>query len=111
MAVSAVALASCSEDEPVSVRQATNEAISFRSAMGTRATETTNANLDKIYVTAFAGADSIGKSSDFNTTPYFDNAEFDKGSDSFFTAALGKKYDWLAPKQVLKFYSYSPSQD
>ena len=111
MALSAVALASCSEDEPVSTRQASNEAISFRSAMGTRATETTNANLDKIYVTAFAGLDSLGKSSDFKTTPYFENAEFDKGSDSFFTAALGKKYDWLAPKQILKFYSYSPSQD
>ncbi len=115
MAVSAIALASCSEDEPVSVRQATNEAISFRSAMGTRATETTNANLDKIYVSAVFGDSTITagttKFNGFKNSLYFDNAEFDKGSDSFFTAANGKKYSWLAPKQQINFFAYAPSQD
>ncbi|MDE7345224.1 MAG: fimbrillin family protein [Muribaculaceae bacterium] len=114
MAMSAIALASCSEDEPVSVRQATNEAISFRSGMGTRAYETTNANLDKIFVTAVYGDSTVnaaGKMAGFKNTLYFDNTEFDKGSDSFFTAANGKEYAWLAPKQEIKFFAYSPSQD
>ena len=115
MAMSAIALASCSEDEPVSVRQATNEAISFRSAMGTRASETTNANLDKIYVTAVYGDSTITAGSKkfdgFKNSLYFDNTEFDKGSDSFFTAANGKKYSWLAPKQQINFFAYAPSQD
>ncbi|MDE6017887.1 MAG: fimbrillin family protein [Muribaculaceae bacterium] len=115
MAVSAIALASCSEDEPVSVRQATNEAISFRSAMGTRATETTNANLSKIFVSAVYGDSTVNSSTKkmdgYNYSLYFDNAEFDKGSDSFFTAAGGKEYDWLSPKQQINFFAYSPSQD
>lgn len=115
IAMSAIALASCSEDEPVSVRQTTNEAISFRSALGTRATETTNANLDKIFVTAVYGDSTVnsssGKMSGFKNTLYFDNAEFDKGADSFFTATAGKEYDWLAPTQEINFFAYSPSQD
>lgn len=115
MAMSALALASCSEDEPVSVRQATNEAISFRSAMGTRATETTNANLNKIFVTAVYGDSTIntdtGRMGGFKNSVYFDNAEFDKGADSFFTAIGGKEYDWLAPKQKIDFFAYAPSQD
>ncbi|MDE6549776.1 MAG: fimbrillin family protein [Muribaculaceae bacterium] len=115
MAISAIALASCSEDEPVSVRQATNEAISFRSAMGTRATETTNANLSKIFVSAVYGDSTVNSSTKkmdgFKYSLYFDNAEFDKGSDSFFTAANGKEYSWLSPKQQINFFAYSPSQD
>lgn len=115
IAMSAIVLASCSEDEPVSVRQDTNEAISFRSAMGTRATETTNANLDKIYVSAVYGDSVIDPSTrkmgSYKTTLYFDNAEFDKGADSFFTAANGKRFDWLAKNQQINFFAYSPSQD
>ncbi len=110
MAMSAIALASCSEDEPVSVRQETNEAISFRSGMGTRATETTNANLDKIYVSAVAEDSTSAKSVDSKTL-YFDSVEFDKGADSFFTAANGKTYNWLAPTQQINFFAYAPSQD
>ncbi|MDE6650658.1 MAG: fimbrillin family protein [Muribaculaceae bacterium] len=115
IAMSAIALASCSEDEPVSVRQATNEAISFRPAMGTRASETTNANLDKIFVTAVYGDSTLdsstSKMSGFKYSMYFDNTEFDKGADSFFTAANGKEYTWLAPDQQINFFAYSPSQD
>ncbi len=112
MAISAIALASCSEDEPVSVRQETNEAISFRSGLGTRASETTNANLNKIYVSAVVG-DSISTTAKAAPaeTLYFDNVEFDKGADSFFTAANGRKYDWLAPTQQINFFAYAPSQD
>ncbi len=113
MAMSAIALASCSEDEPVSIRQSTNDAISFRSGIGTRASETTNANLDKIFVTAVFGDSTLnasGKAASQNTL-YFDNTEFDKGADSFFTAANGKKYDWLAPTQEIDFFAYAPSQD
>ncbi|MDE6277779.1 MAG: fimbrillin family protein, partial [Muribaculaceae bacterium] len=80
VALSALTLASCANDEPVSVRT-TDEAISFRSGISSRATETTNANLSSIYVTAFDG-----------TTPYFENVNFVKGSDSFFTSS-GAKYD------------------
>lgn len=60
-AITALTLASCAEDEPLSVRSS-DEAIAFRSGIATRATETTNANISSIYVTAFEG-----------TNPYFDN--------------------------------------
>lgn len=112
MAMSALALASCSEDEPVSVRQNLKEAISFRSGMATRATETTNANLSKIFVTAFAqDTTSSGAKATGGYDLYFNNAEFDKGSDSFFQGADGKEYDWLSENGEIKFFSYSPSQD
>lgn len=96
-ALSALALASCSDDEPVSVRES-NDAISFRSGMASRATETTNTNLNSIYVTAFSG-----------TTPYFQDVNYVKGADSYFTSSA--KYDWLEDKQTIDFYSYSPSLD
>ena len=44
---------SCSNDEPVSMNQ--GKPIIFRPSMGTRATETTNANLSQINVAAFMG--------------------------------------------------------
>ncbi len=98
IALGALTLAACSEDEPISSRTANADAISFRSGMSTRATETTNANLSSIYVTAFNG-----------TTPYFENANFVKGSDSFFTSP--SKYEWLGDNETLNFYAYAPSQD
>ncbi len=95
IAMGAIALASCSEDEPVSVRQESNQAISFRAGMGTRASETTNANLNKIYVTAFTTDTTfIAKNRIANPSEadiYFKDAEFDKDSTSFFTSANGKK--------------------
>lgn len=96
-AFTALTLASCAEDEPISVRSS-DEAISFRSGMSTRATETTNANLSSIYVTAFDG-----------TNPYFENINFTKGSDSFFNSAA--KYSWLENNDTIKFFSYSPGMD
>ena len=115
LAISAVALASCSEDEPISVRQAPKEVITFRSAMGTRATETTNSNLDRIYVSAFVGDSTLNSSErkfdGIGYTSYFSNAEFDKGSDSYFTSADAKQYDWLENNQKIDFFAYAPSQD
>ncbi len=96
-ALSALTMASCASDEPVDVRTS-NEAISFRSGMASRATETTNSNLSSIYVTAFDG-----------TTPYFENANFVKGADSYFTSS--EKYSWLENDETLQFYAYAPSQD
>ncbi|MDE7135866.1 MAG: fimbrillin family protein, partial [Muribaculaceae bacterium] len=51
--IAAMALASCSQDEPVSANQ--GRAIDFRAAMDSRATETTNANLTSIKAVAFMG--------------------------------------------------------
>ncbi|MBD5191815.1 MAG: fimbrillin family protein [Bacteroidales bacterium] len=98
IALSALTLASCAYDEPESIRTKSDEAISFRTGMATRATETTNANLTSMYVTAFDG-----------TTPYFENANFVKGADSFFTSST--KYAWLDNTEEIKFFAYAPSQD
>lgn len=98
IALSALTLASCAYDEPESARTEANEAISFRSGMASRASETTNANLTSMYVTAFDG-----------TNPYFENANFVKGADSFFTSP--NKYAWLQKDETLNFFAYSPSQD
>lgn len=101
VALSGLALASsCAEEDPTDVRT-TDQAITFRSGMASRATETTNSNLNSIYVTAYNG-----------TTPYFGNINYVKGSDSFFTAATEKdRYDWPEAKINLQFFAYSPSQD
>lgn len=98
IAASALTLASCAYDEPESYRTTKDEAITFRSGMASRATETTNANLTSMYVTAFEG-----------TTPYFENANFVKGADSYFTST--GKYAWLDNDTPLQFYAYAPSQD
>lgn len=98
--LSALSLASCSDEEPVDVARhdSASNTIAFRSGMAGRASETTNANLEKIYVTAFN-----------NGEPYFSNILFEKGSDSFFTSA--KKYSWLENKQQIDFIAFSPSID
>lgn len=66
IAGAALALASCSKDEPVSTNN--GNAIDFRAAMQTRATATTTANIAKFFVTAF----------DKNGANYFSDAEFTK---------------------------------
>ena len=94
------ALASCSQDEPADVRSVEGHAIDFRPAIGSRATETTNANLTSINVTAFM---PDGK------TPLFQSLDFNKGGDGFFTSST--KYYWPGDDSELTFYAYSPSQD
>ncbi|MDE7375930.1 MAG: fimbrillin family protein [Muribaculaceae bacterium] len=93
-AIAAMALASCSQDEPVSVNQ--GRAIDFRSAMDSRATETNNANLASIKAAAFMG-DQL----------FFPVMDFDKGSDGFFTSAT--EYYWPGDDTELSFYAYSPA--
>lgn len=101
--IAALALASCSDDEPLSTRQATDEPISFRASMGnlSRATETTNANLASIYVTSFIGDETV---------PYFHDLKYDKAGDGFFTST-GEQYVWPSDTTPLHFKSYAPSLD
>lgn len=99
MGLGALALASCSQETIDTPSSRTADGISFRSGMSTRATETTNANLSSIYVTGFAG-DSL----------YFENLNYVKGSDTFFTST--PEYKWLGdPGLNYSFFAYAPSQD
>ena len=96
IAGAALALASCSKDEPVSTNH--GNAIDFRAAMQTRATATTTANIAKFFVTAF----------DKNGANYFSDAEFTKDG-SFFTST--PSYYWPSDGSELSFVAYSPSKD
>ena len=92
--VAALAMASCSKDESTDINR--GNAIDFRAALGTRAVETTTANLDKIIVTA------INKTA----SNYFTDAEFTK-NDAFFTSTPA--YYWPSDGSDLSFYAYSPA--
>ncbi|MDE6338156.1 MAG: fimbrillin family protein [Muribaculaceae bacterium] len=92
-AVLGLGLASCSQDEPVSENR--GHAIDFRPAMGTRATETTNANLNSIKVASF-----------MNGSTFFEPLDFVKGSDGYFTSS--PEYNWPGDDSELTFYAYSP---
>ena len=96
LAIAALALASCSQDEPVSVNH--GRQIDFRPVMGTlsRATETTNANLSDITVTALLGDQTL-----------FKNVVFTKDA-GFYTSTPA--YYWPGDDSQLDFYAYSPSQ-
>lgn len=94
MAMASLAMASCSQDETTEINR--GNAIDFRAALGTRAVETTTANLDKIVVTAI----------DKNDANYFTDAEFTK-NDAFFTST--PVYYWPSDGSNLSFYAYSPS--
>lgn len=93
VAGAALVLASCSKDEVTSIN--TGDAIAFRTAMGTRATEMTTTDLESFKVTALTEA---GDS-------YFDNVEFTGTTPGSFNSAT--PYYW--PAGNLKFYAYSPS--
>ena len=94
MAVASLSMASCSQDESTDINK--GNAIDFRAALGTRAVETTTANLDKIVVTAI----------DKNDANYFTDAEFTK-NDAFFTSTPA--YYWPGDGSNLSFFAYSPS--
>lgn len=96
----ALTLGACAEDEPEAVATQAQEAIDFRPAMGSRATETTNANLSSIYVTA------LGETSE---NDLFANLEFKKGNAGFFESS--PEYFWPGDDSELTFYAYAPSQD
>ena len=96
----AVSMAACSDEEP-SLRKTDGEAIDFRPGFsGSRAAETTNANLKSITVTAI---DSLGGAN------YFTDLTFNKGSDGFFTSS--PVYFWPGDDRSLTFYAYSPTMD
>lgn len=95
-AILASGLASCTNDEPVDSARIGENSISFRSTMGTRSTEITNANLDEINVAAFLG-----------DTQFFNDTKFTKGSDNYFTSV--PEYNWLGDDSELTFYAYAPS--
>lgn len=90
---------SCSQDEPVNELHQ-GMAIDFRPAMGSRASEITNANLQDIYVTALETGDKDN---------YFSNLQFTKGTDGFFSSDT--KYYWPGDNSTLTFFAYAPSQD
>ena len=92
LGLSALTLASCSEDEPVAVNR--GRAIDFRSVIDSRATEVTNANLTDIYAAAFLGEQE-----------FFPVMQFGKGSDGFFTSAT--EYYWPGDNSELTFYDYA----
>ncbi len=99
-AMSALGISSCAKDDPYEQKSLASETINFRPAMGslTKATETNNSNLGSIYVTSFMG-----------NQKYFQDVEFFKGADGFYTSE--NEYDWPGDDTQLSFYSYSPSMD
>lgn len=95
MAMAAFALASCSKDESTEINK--GNAIDFRVAMQTRASETTTGNITKFYVTAL----------DKGNANYFTDVEFVK-SESFFTSTPA--YYWPGDDSEIKFFAYSPAK-
>ncbi len=93
MTAVSLSLVSCSQDDPIEMNQ--GRAIDFRPAMDSRATETTNANLTDINVTAFISG-----------SPYFEQKVFSKNG-SFFTSATD--YYWPGDDTELTFYAFSPA--
>lgn len=94
IAVAALAMASCSKDETTGINN--GNAIDFRAALGTRASETTTANITKINVTALTSTDDS----------FFTDVEFSKDG-SFFTST--PSYYWPNDGSTLSFYAYSPA--
>ena len=93
-AIAALAIVSCTKDNTKEVNK--GRAIDFRVAT-TRATETTTANLDKIWVTAISE----------NQTNHFTKVEFAKEGSYFVTP---NAYYWPADGSDLTFYAYAPSE-
>lgn len=95
MSVAALAMASCSKDDSTGINNQ-GSAIDFRVAMGTRATQMTTPDLEKIFVTAI----------DKNAANYFTNVEFTKVGQ-FFTST--PEYHWPSDGSDLSFFAYAPS--
>lgn len=88
-----VGMVSCAQDEEIKSNQ--GRAIDFRPAMATRASETTNANIQDINVTAMMG-----------DADYFTGETFTKNG-TYFTSA--NDYYWPGDDTPLTFYAFSPS--
>lgn len=103
-AMAAIAMTSCSNDETLEINTGTRQAIDFRTAMATRATETTTDNLQKFYVTAF--------NENKLNFPYFENLEFKRTMEdesTYFTSE--DKYYYPGDGSNLTFYAYAPSAE
>lgn len=90
----ALAMVSCSKDETTGINS--GEGISFRSAMATRAVETTINNLNDFKVTALTE----------DNASYFQDVTFTKGSSTNFTSSPA--HYWPA-SGTLSFFAYAPS--
>lgn len=96
VAVAALAMASCSKDETTGINN--GNAIDFRVALGTRASETTTDNIMKFNVTALNAAGAN----------FFTDVEFAKnGSENVFIS--NPAYYWPNDGSTLSFYAYSPA--
>ncbi len=97
MSIAAVAMTSCSNDESLSINR--GEEISFRSAMGTRGSETAIGNLqgaDGFLVTAL-NAEKTGA--------YFDKVAFTYEEGTYTSST---DYYWPANDEALNFYAWYP---
>lgn len=94
LGLATLSLASCTEEEPVSINQGAS--ISFRPAMDTRAEETTNANLSEITVSAF-----------LNNQAFFNQLAFKKDTEGYFSST--PEYYWPGDNSEISFYAYSPA--
>ena len=94
--MAALAMTSCSNDEALEINN--GHAIGFRTAIATRATETTTANLEGFFVTAFYES----------AQPYFSDLEFKKGTGDLFESEI--KYFYPGDARPLTFYAYAPSK-
>lgn len=95
LAVAALAMTACSQDETLDINQ--GKGIGFRTSADkiTRGTETTNANITNIYVTALTEDGS----------KYFADQLFGKDGSTFTSDPL---YYWPAEGE-LTFHAYAPS--
>lgn len=90
-------MVSCSEENVLDTNR--GNAIDFRAAMGTRAQETTTANMSSIYVTALNAR---------NENLFSDQLFSKESSTSFFVS--DPVYHWPGDGSTLTFYAYSPSK-
>lgn len=97
-ALAAFAMVSCSEENVLDTNK--GNAINFRAAMGTRASEMTTGRMSQIYVTALTERDEN----------LFSDLLFSKeSSTSFFIS--NPAYHWPRDGSNLTFYAYSPSKN
>ena len=92
----AAVMTSCSNDEVLEVNK--GRAIDFRSAIASRATETTLENLDSIFVTAF--------NENKLAFPYFENLKFTQGGSTNMWFSE-EKYYFPGDNSSLTFHAYA----
>lgn len=96
VAVAALALSSCSNEEPIKVNE--GRAIDFRASVGTRSAGLTSTDLENIWVEAYAGNEL-----------YFNALQFtlDKETNTF---KSNPEYHWPGDGSQLTFWAYAPNE-